>query len=142
MSEKSVKSIKNVYQIKITLRDSKPPIWRRLLVPDSINLYKLHQVIQIAMGWTDSHLHQFIIQGKYYGIPSPEDWTPVIDERRFHLNKIAPSEGNKFIYEYDFGDSWEVEKRNLPRNSFIKVSPGFLDYQPANDCCDLFTGGN
>jgi len=123
MSNKSVKSIKNVYQIKITLRDSKPPIWRRLLVPDSISLYKLHQIIQIAMGWTDSHLHQFIIDGEYYGIPSPEDWGPVIDERRSHLNKIAPFEGDKFIYEYDFGDSWEhvvLVEKILPPEPDIK----------------------
>ena len=79
MSNKSVKSINNVYQIKITLKYSKPPIWRRLLVPDSINLYKLHQIIQVAMGWTDSHLHQFIIDEAYYGIPSPDDWRPVFD---------------------------------------------------------------
>ena len=107
MSEKSVKSIEYVYQIKITLRDSKPPIWRRLLVPGSISLYKLHQIIQIAMGWMDSHLHQFIIHGEYYSTPSPEDLRPVIDEHRSRLDKIAPSESDKFIYEYDFGDSWE-----------------------------------
>jgi hypothetical protein len=123
MSEKSVRSIKNVYQIKIALRDSKPPIWRRLLVSGAISLYKLHQIIQIAMGWTDSHLHQFIIDGKYYSIPSPEDWGPVIDERRSHLSTIAPSEGDKFIYEYDFGDSWEhviLVEKILPPEPGVK----------------------
>ena len=109
MSEKSERSIENVYQIKIALRYSKPPIWRRLLVPDSISLFKLHQIIQIAMGWTDSHLHQFVIHGEYYRIPSPEDWRPVIDERHSRLDQIAPSESDKFVYEYDFGDSWEHE---------------------------------
>ena len=118
ISGKSTNSINRIYQIKIALRESKPPIWRRLLVSDSISLHKLHQIIQIAMGWTDSHLHQFIIHGEYYSIPSPEDWRPVIDERRHLLNKIAPSENDKFIYEYDFGDGWEhevlVEKISLP----------------------------
>jgi hypothetical protein len=99
----------SVYQLKITLRGSKPPIWRRLLVSDSITLYKLHLIIQAAMGWTDSHLHHFFIEGEYYGIPSPEDWEPVIDERRNHLNQVTSSENYKFIYEYDFGDSWEHE---------------------------------
>lgn len=96
-----------VYQLKITLRGSKPPIWRRVMVPATFNLYKLHQVIQVAMGWDDSHLHQFIIDGEYYSIPSPDDWEPVIDERRFTLSRSAPYEKMKFVYEYDFGDSWE-----------------------------------
>jgi hypothetical protein len=96
-----------IYQLKITLRDSKPPIWRRVLVPGKFSLYKLHQVIQIAMGWTDSHLHQFIVDDEYYSIPSDEDWGPVIDERRQTLSKMAPDEKRKFVYEYDFGDSWD-----------------------------------
>lgn len=96
-----------VYQLKITLRGSKPPIWRRVIVPATFHLYKLHQVIQAAMGWDDSHLHQFIIGDEYYSIPSPDDWEPVIDERRYALTRIAPYENMKFVYEYDFGDSWE-----------------------------------
>ncbi len=119
----SVKSNELIYQVKVTLRDSKPPIWRRLLVSGSITFYKLHYIIQIAMGWTDCHLHQFIIEGKYFGIPSPEDWQPIMDERRYHLNQIAPSENSKFIYEYDFGDSWEHEilvEKIQPPESGIK----------------------
>jgi len=61
------------------------------------------------MGWFNCHLHQFVVDGEYYSIPSPEDFEPVIDERRFTLEKIAPSVKRKFIYEYDFGDSWEHE---------------------------------
>jgi hypothetical protein len=98
-----------IYQIKVTLRYSKPPIWRRLLVSGEITLFDLHKIIQIAMGWTNSHLHQFIIAGEYYSIPSEEDWEPVIDERKYQLAEIAPTERSKFIYEYDFGDSWEHE---------------------------------
>ncbi len=107
MANKATGAAGPIYQIKITLRDSKPPIWRRVLVPGNFSLYKLHKVIQLAMGWTDSHLHQFIIDGQYYGIPSPDDWEPMIDERRHTLSKIAPEPKRKFIYEYDFGDSWE-----------------------------------
>jgi hypothetical protein len=112
-----------VYQLKVTLRDSKPPIWRKLLVLDSTTLYKLHQIIQVAMGWTDSHLHQFIIENKRYSIPSPEDWEPVIDERRTHLNQVIPSEKFKFVYVYDFGDSWEHEilvEKILPSELGVK----------------------
>jgi len=55
------------------------------------------------MGWTNSHLHQFMIDGEYYSIPSEEDWQPVIDERKYSIAEIAPAEQSKFIYEYDFG---------------------------------------
>jgi hypothetical protein len=107
-----------IYQLKITLRDSKPPIWRRVLVDGSINLLELHDIIQIAMGWTDSHLHQFIIDEEYYSMPDPYAMRSLKDERRFRLNQIAPQEKIIFIYEYDFGDSWEhkilVEKISAP----------------------------
>ena len=99
-----------IYQLKITLLDAKPPIWRRVLVPGSFNLYKLNQVIQLAMGWTDSHLHQFYIDGEFYGLPDEElddgEWE---DERKFKLEQIAPEVKSKFVYEYDFGDSWRHE---------------------------------
>jgi len=107
MAAKAKAVFNQVYQLKITLRGSKPPIWRRVIVPATFNLYQLHQVIQYAMGWEDSHLHQFIIDGESYGTPSPDDWEPVTDERRHTLNRIAPHEKMKFVYEYDFGDSWE-----------------------------------
>ena len=96
-----------IYQLKITLHEIRPPIWRRVLVPGSFTLYKLHRVIQAAFGWLDYHLHHFIIDGQYYSIPSPDDWEPVIDERRFTIQAIAPQPKRKFGYEYDFGDSWE-----------------------------------
>lgn len=82
MAAKAKRVSDPVYQLKITLRGSKPPIWRRVLVPAKFNHYQLHQVIQLAMGWEDSHLHQFIIGEEYYSIPSPDDWEPVVDERR------------------------------------------------------------
>jgi hypothetical protein len=53
------------------------------MVPSKFSLHKLHEVIQIAMGWTNSHLHQFVIDGQHYSIPSPDDWEPVVDERRY-----------------------------------------------------------
>lgn len=96
-----------IYRLKITLRGSRPPIWRRALVPGNLSLYKLHKAIQISMGWFDSHLHQFIIHGRIYSKPDPDDFQPVIDERRHTLNGISLFEKTKFIYEYDFGDGWE-----------------------------------
>jgi hypothetical protein len=121
MPTKSSKSSSSIYQLKITLRDSRPPIWRRVLVPGSFSLYKLHHVIQTAMGWTDSHLHQFIVGGESFGIPSSEDYEPVKDERRITLEKIAPSLKSKFVYEYDFGDSWTHQ---LVVEKILKPVPG------------------
>lgn len=98
-----------IYQLKITLCDFKPPIWRRVLVPGKFNLYKLHQVIQIAMGWTNSHLHHFRVGEIYYSYPYPDtDWedSGEVDSRRVTLAEIAPNTKSKFFYEYDFGDSW------------------------------------
>ena len=67
-----MKTEKQIYQIKVVLAGSKPSIWRRILVSSDISLVKLHDVLQIAMGWEDCHLHQFKYQGKYYIIPDEE----------------------------------------------------------------------
>jgi hypothetical protein len=99
----------SIYQIKVTLKDSKPPIWRRVLVPDSISLHQLHTILQIVMGWTNSHLHQFIIGDEFYGEPDMEDGysEDLKNEKRYRLNQFVTRKGFKFNYEYDFGDSWE-----------------------------------
>lgn len=106
---KSPTKPKRVYQLKITLEDSKPKIWRRVLVPATITLGKLHQVIQLAMGWQGGHLHCFKIEDKTYSYPQPdtgwEDFSD-IDYRRITLTKVVPVEKAKFSYEYDFGDGW------------------------------------
>src|SRR3954452_1556660 len=98
----------HIYQLCVRLQDVAPAIWRRLLVPSWITLATLHRVLQIAMGWTNSHLHQFDIAGKHYGIPDPEwpDMMPV-DERRVTLAMCLTPKVTSFTYEYDFGDGWE-----------------------------------
>ena len=100
-----------IYQLKVTLQGSRPSIWRRILAPDDIFLPRLHAVLQIVMGWTNSHLHGFKANGKFYSVPSQdyEDLMDVVDERQIHLSQIAPGVGSRFVYEYDFGDSWEHE---------------------------------
>jgi hypothetical protein len=109
-----------IYQIKITLKGIRPPIWRRVLVPSNYTLYKLHQVIQKAMGWWGHHLHQFVIFGEYYGDPADDEWGDLETKsgKRYRLNQLVSGEGFKFVYEYDFGDSWEhilsVEKTLSP----------------------------
>jgi Plasmid pRiA4b ORF-3-like protein len=103
-----------IYQLKITLRNIRPPVWRRVWVPTHFTLAQLHQVIQIAMGgWLDYHLHAFDIAGREYGVPlSPgeNDWgaPPVNDEARVRL-AVLVGVGSKFRYTYDFGDDWEHE---------------------------------
>jgi hypothetical protein len=95
------------YQIKVTLNGSKPPIWRRLLVPESISLGDLHVVLQVSFGWTDSHLHQFIAKGKFYGQPDPEFGVNAINESRVSLGEVLAAAKDAMVYEYDFGDCWE-----------------------------------
>ncbi|NNN04814.1 MAG: plasmid pRiA4b ORF-3 family protein [Elusimicrobia bacterium] len=81
------KKIADTYQLKVTLDGIEPPIWRRLLVPGDINLLKLHEVLQVAMGWTNSHLHQFIVGDAYYVISDEkfESSSESKDERRYTL---------------------------------------------------------
>lgn len=110
-SKSKKSSADKVYQLKVTLRGSKPPIWRRLLVPADTSLLELHRIIQVAMGWEGAHLHQFIIDGQFYSTSSEDDWESVMDERKYDLTRVAPVENSKFIYEYDFGDSWEHQIR-------------------------------
>jgi len=100
-----------VYQLKITLMDFEPVIWRRVQVKGGIRLRKLHSIIQAVMGWEDYHLHKFEIGGIEYSVPFPGDMfdMEMEDERRVTLGRLAPEEGDRFLYEYDFGDSWEHE---------------------------------
>jgi hypothetical protein len=86
---------------------SNPAIWRRVQVPGGIKLNRLHDVLQVVMGWTDSHLHQFRVGSAIYCLPSDDDFYPGSeqrDERRFRLADIAQREKTPLIYEYDFGD--------------------------------------
>lgn len=105
------KKAQSVYQLKITLRDIRPPIWRRVQVRSDATLGHLHWVIQFAMGWTNSHLHSFSIQGVDYSLPMPDfgldDY--MCDEQPVKLSKVVTGEKFKFFYLYDFGDSWEHE---------------------------------
>jgi hypothetical protein len=104
-----VAQLRNIYQLKITLIGSKPPIWRRILVSNDTTLDKFHTVLQIAMGWTNSHLHQFISNGLFYGIKDDDFGfdMDIEDEDKYKLNQLLKSEKDTIIYEYDFGDGWE-----------------------------------
>ncbi|MDA0282743.1 MAG: SEC-C metal-binding domain-containing protein [Planctomycetota bacterium] len=98
-----------IYRLRIDLRGITPPIWRRIEVPDC-SLAELHVAVQAAMGWTDSHLHVFEINGERYSGPSPfggDEDLDTIDATDVWLSDVIRGEGAKFDYTYDFGDSWE-----------------------------------
>lgn len=130
----------NVFQLKVTLLDTKPPIWRRVLVDGGSTLDHLHEVIQASFGWWNYHLHEFEVGRTRYGVPDPdEDWgEPRRDERRTRLDAIA-GERASFRYTYDFGDGWDhkitVEKV-LPSDSTLTL-PACIDGRracPPEDC--------
>ena len=97
-----------IYRLKITLADSEPAIWRRIEVPDC-TLGELHDVIQCAMGWQNSHMHQFIVNGKYFGEAMTDDLDlEVEDEDGMRLSQVFTGKKKpRIVYEYDFGDSWQ-----------------------------------
>ncbi len=94
-----------IYQLKITLSDSKPPIWRRVLVSGHTTLSTLHRIIQMVMGWNDYHLHEFEIAGQRYTDPMV-DIEGDKNEAFVRLKQLIPHEKTKFRYIYDFGDGW------------------------------------
>ncbi|MEX2130149.1 MAG: plasmid pRiA4b ORF-3 family protein [Pseudohongiellaceae bacterium] len=105
-------------QIKVELNGTKPPVWRRLLVSSATDLLDLHTILQIAMGWTDSHLHQFIAGSTRYQEPDPEFDDDAKPEAGVHIDNLLQREKQWITYEYDFGDGWEH------RLTLEKVLPG------------------
>ncbi len=101
-----------IYQIQIILKRYKPKIWRRILVPSDLSLPDLHRIIQTTMGWTNSHLHQFVKEEYFY-----KEWTEEeedfwdtqcdIDYKDTKISELLKQEKDQIIYEYDFGDGWE-----------------------------------
>jgi hypothetical protein len=96
------------WQLKIELLDVVPTVWRRLIVPETIKLPKLHLIFQAALGWTNSHLHEFVIGGVRYSEPDPDfdEELQHVDERKVVLQKALGMDARCFDYVYDFGDDW------------------------------------
>jgi hypothetical protein len=96
-------------QIKVTLDEIEPPIWRRVVVSASDTLEHLHAVLQAALGWTNSHLHVFEIEGERIGIPYDREYldeTYTRSSRIIHVGDLVDRGVRRFVYEYDFGDGW------------------------------------
>jgi len=100
----------SVYQLKVTLLYSQPPIWRRFQVKSAVTLQRLHRILQVVMGWTDSHMHGF-------RVPQPgqrgarRQFLPIegADEKSTRIADLLRRPKDRVIYEYDFGDGWEHE---------------------------------
>lgn len=131
-----------LYQLKITLKWSKPPIWRRVVARADMPLDRLHWLMQMVMGWTDSHLHQFVVGRTCYGQPDGEFAgmaSETLNEKRFTVADLAPAAKSKFIYEYDFGDGWQHEvkvEKILPADATFKhpLCLGGEKACPPEDC--------
>ncbi|MFT4155901.1 plasmid pRiA4b ORF-3 family protein [Parafilimonas sp.] len=131
-------------QFKIQLaRISKPPVWRRVLVPDNFTFEKFHLVIQAAFGWHNCHLYQFSPQGygsyPAIGIPDDEGWSDeeISDSAKIKLFKIFDTVGQRFTYNYDFGDDWmhkiilEEVKEGAPKKAELLAGKSAC---PPEDC--------
>ena len=99
---------RRIYQLKVTVADTDPPIWRRVLVPGGYTLDRVSRIIQLSLGWQGYHLHSFEIDGDQYGEPDPLGELELADELDVRLDAVA-TEGSRFTYVYDFGDWWEHE---------------------------------
>ena len=122
-----------VYQFKITLRGAKPPIWRRIQVPETYTFYDLHVAIQDAMGWDDYHMHEFELvnpstgQNIWIGIPDEifgyDSGREILAGWKQKISQWLSLENKSAEYTYDFGDNWEhiikLEKI-LPRKDSVK----------------------
>jgi hypothetical protein len=103
---------KLLWQVTITIADIEPAIWRRLLLPEGLNFAQLHEVIQAAFGWTDSHLHQFIVGGLVVGAPEFDE-DGFNSHQTFNASEVFLRDlvlrdlgEATILYEYDFGDCW------------------------------------
>ena len=97
-----------LYEIKVVIKKIEPPIWRVIHVPSRTSLTRLHKILQKVMGWSNSHLHLFKVDGLLYGEPDP-DWDYVLDEAKLTLEEVFAGGKKSFHYEYDMGDCWVHE---------------------------------
>ena len=127
-----------VYAIKVTLFGTSPPVWRRVLVPRDITLRNLHKTLQTVMGWTNSHLHQFVFKRQKYSDPKHGLGAGIIDESRTRLEDLICTPGARMLYEYDFGDGWQhellLEEVLLGEESFRQICVAGQRNCPPEDC--------
>lgn len=115
-----------IYELRVTLQGINPPIWRTAQVPSNITLYRLHNILQIVMGWTNSHLHQFEKDGHLFGRPEDfeSDEPQPTDDKKARLAAVLLNVGDRIIYKYDFGDCWQhdiILERILPNSQHTEL---------------------
>lgn len=100
-----------IVTLRIQLLHIEPLIWRQLEVPTAITLGALHEVVQAAMCWSDTHLWEFTIDKRRYGIPDDDDWRndPLEDADDTLLGDLLEPRTTTIGYVYDFGDNWELQ---------------------------------
>lgn len=101
-----------IYQLKVSIRDIEPLIWRRIQVSEDTKLPRLHRILQMLLNWEDYHLHEFVVGRRVYSVPDPDDELyerKVLDEKTVPLNHVVQRVGDAFEYHYDFGDNWRHE---------------------------------
>lgn len=138
MPRRTRKPKPSVYQLHITLNEVEAPVWRRVLVPSDLKLDQLHLVLNEAMGWTNSHLHQFVFGKRTFADPDFDEGDDCEDERGVSLDGLV-GVGDRFVYEYDFGDDWvhevKVEKKLPFDERFVyPVVIGGARACPPEDC--------
>lgn len=101
------------YELKVTLLVIRPPVWRRIKVRSDITLEDLHGALQVVMGWTDSHMHAFRPVRRQADVRSSQAPVERNEERRTRLDELLVKPKDSLVYEYDFGDSWELR---IPAN--------------------------
>ena len=107
----SYRQKRSLYQIRIRLRGLRPPIWRVLQVASDTRLADFNIMLQVAMGWSNIHLHEFERDGLRYGIPDPDFPDDTRRESDFRLDELLREAGDSLVYRYDFGDDWVHEVR-------------------------------
>ena len=141
----AARSVGTVYELNVAVVGIRPRIWRRLQVPSTMDLGRLHRALQVCFGWDDDHLHQFTVGETKRGA-ALRRYDRDIDEKdetRTRLSKTAPNEQSSLIYTYDFGDNWEVEivvQKILPRDpgGTYPVCLAGRRAGPVEDCGGIF----
>jgi hypothetical protein len=98
----------HVHGLRVSLQGITPEIWRKIWVPGTVSLWRLHRMIQAAMGWSELHRHLFEIKGKRYGARDPGD-PGIVDDHKVTLAVAAPKEKTKFQYIYNLGNPWRLD---------------------------------
>ena len=126
----------------IELQEIEPKVWRSLRLPGSLTLARLHKVLQIVMGWTDTHLHEFKIGATHYGTPDPDfETTPTVRETRVLLADVLTPSVRRFLYSYDFGDGWQHSVHVEHTAELQSDEPPILCLSGANACPPEDVGG-